>query len=77
MPVQFATTSAMSSASTSSLRKTASRCSCCSSSVEPPLQLGDLAVAQLGGALQVGLALGPLDLAVGCLEALLDLADAR
>ena len=35
-------------------------------------QLGDLAVAQLGGALEVGLALGALELAVGLLEALLD-----
>ena len=41
---------------------------------EALLELGDLAVAQLGGALQVGVALGALDLAVRLLEALLDLA---
>ena len=33
-------------------------------------QLGDLAVAQLGGALQVGVALGALELALGLLELL-------
>ena len=64
MPVHLATTSATSSASTSSLRKP-----CVSPSVrcglalgELLLELGDLAVAQLGRALQVGLALGALDL---------------
>ena len=40
------------------------------------LQLGDLAVAQLGGALQVGFALGPLGLGPGRLQALLELAHA-
>ena len=43
---------------------------------EAPLELGDLAVAQLGRTLQVGLALGALGLAVRLLEALLDLLDA-
>lgn len=62
MPVHFATTSATSSAVTSSLRKPSSE------SVvgarfglrQLPLEPRELAVAQLGGALQVGLALGAL-----------------
>ena len=40
--------------------------------LELALQLGDLPVAQLRGELEVGLALGALELAVGLLEALLD-----
>src|SRR6478609_2546155 len=45
--------------------------------LEALLELGDLAVAQLGGALEIGLALGALGLAVRLLEALLDLAGLR
>ena len=56
MPVQRATTSAMSSASTSSLRKTRARRASPSprrlALGELLLELGDLAVAQLGGALR-------------------------
>src|SRR2546430_926070 len=44
---------------------------------EALLELGDLAVAQLRRALEVGLALGALGLAVRLLEALLDLAGLR
>src|SRR5947208_3612181 len=44
---------------------------------EALLELRDLAVAQLGRALEVGLALGALGLAVRLLEALLDLASLR
>ena len=67
MPVQRATTSAMSSASTSSLRKrVGARLVLGGLGLgEPALELGDLAVAQLGGALEVGLALGALELARG------------
>ena len=73
MPVQRPTTSATSSASTSSLRKRAARGSTSSASLRAArCELGDLAVAQLGRALEVGLALGALELAVGLLEALLD-----
>ena len=77
MPVHFATTSAMSSSSTSSLRKVPSAWS---SRAAPPgrdrlLELGDLAVAQLGGALEVAVALGALGLAVRLLELLLGVAD--
>src|SRR6266536_5554254 len=39
------------------------------------LEVGDLAVAQLRGALEIGLALGALELAVSLLEALLDRRD--
>ena len=72
IPVHLATTSAMSSSVTSSV------------SIEPPLgvqlgelrlllgdgllELGDPAVAELGGALEVAVALGPLGLAAGLLE---------
>ena len=48
-----------------------------SASASALLELGDLAVAQLGGALQVGVALGALGLAVRLLEALLDLLRRR
>ena len=74
----MATTSAMSSASTSSLRKTGSRRRARLGRLalgELLLELRDLAVAQLGGALQVGLALGALGLARGLLELLLELRD--
>ena len=80
MPVHLATTSATSSASTSSLRNGAPPSAALRCRLQPPpaaLELGDLAVAQLGGALEVGLALGPLDLAVRLLEALLAVADRR
>ena len=40
-----------------------------------PLEFGDLAVAQLCGALEVGVALGALGLAMGALESLLGAAD--
>ena len=73
-----ATTSAMSSASTSSWRKPALAVGSRGLGLgELALELGDLAVAQLGGALQVGFALGALGLAVRLLEALLDLAGRR
>ena len=78
MPVQLATTSATSSSSTSSLRKVTSACSSrrlASRSTASLLELGDLAIAQLGGALKVGVALGALGLAMGLLEALLRGAD--
>ena len=78
MPVQRATTSATSSSSTSSLRKVRSDCSSrrrASCSVTSCLQLRDLAVAQLRGTLEVGLALGALGVAVGLLQALLGRAD--
>ena len=59
MPVQRATTSATSSASTSSLRKTVAAPASRPAAARPPsrsaellLELGDLAVAQLGGALR-------------------------
>ena len=73
MPVQAATTSAMSSASTSSLSMRARR-SCASSArllvLELALELRQRAVAQLGGALQVAVALGALGLLAGLLELL-------
>ena len=71
MPVHLATTSAMSSSSTSSLKnrlvglELARRASCVRDQL---LELGDLAVAQLRRALEVGLALGALGLAVRLLE---------
>ena len=67
MPVHLATTSATSSASTSSLQE--ARLAAELGGRRPrraaALELGDLAVAQLGGALEVGLALGALELACG------------
>src|SRR6202030_149542 len=39
------------------------------------LELRDLAVAKLGGALQIGFTLGPLGLSAGLLEALLQVGD--
>ena len=77
MPVHLATTSATSSSSTSSLRKPAWPVGALLGLRELALELGDLAVAQLGGALEVGLALGALGVAVRLLEALLELLDAR
>ena len=67
MPVHFATTSATSSASTSSLRYVVSR-SCRLEVGEALLELRELAVAQLGRALEVGLALGALGLAARLLD---------
>ena len=78
MPVQRATTSATSSSSTSSLRKVRSDCSSRSLRLllgDQLLELGDLAVAQLGRALEVGVALGALGVAVRLLQALLGAAD--
>ena len=77
MPVHLATTSATSSASTSSFRKVAASRRRLLGGVDLLLELGDLAVAQLGGALKVGLALGPLGLGARLLEALLEVADRR
>ena len=77
IPVQVATTSATSSASTSSLRKTVApaRRDGLLALGELLLELGDDPVAKLGGALEVGGALGALDLAAGGLELLLGLGD--
>ena len=78
MPVHLATTSATSSSSTSSLRKVTPDCGGGQLGLalgELALELGDLAVAQLGRALEVGLALGALGVAVRLLEALLEPAD--
>ena len=81
MPVQRATTSATSSASTSSLRNTG-RVAVLAFAVgrfvlgELAFELGDLFVAQLGGALEVGLPLGALDLRARLLEALFQLGGA-
>ena len=77
MPVQRLTTSAMSSSSTSSLisraplplrPRSVSSCSCRSS-------CGELAVLQLGGAVQVVLPLGLLDLDLGLLDLLAQLRE--
>ena len=57
---------------TSSLRKPSLRVRARLGLGELALELGDLAVAQLGGALQVGLALGALGVAVRGVEALLE-----
>src|ERR671939_298055 len=43
-------------------------------SCSPALEVGDLAVLELGGPLEVGVARGALDLAVGAVELLLDVA---
>ena len=72
MPVQRATISAMSSAVTSSLRNPSFAVRARLGLRELALELGDRAVAQLGGALEVGLALGALDVAMGDVEALLE-----
>ena len=78
MPVHLATTSAMSSSSTSSLRKPASPVGALLRLAPSSLlELRDLAVAQLGRALEVGLALGALGLAVGLLELLLQRRGSR
>ena len=66
MPVHLATTSAMSSASTTSLRKFVLRSrlgvrSACLGGRELLLELGDRAVLELGGAAEVGLALRALE----------------
>ena len=73
MPVHLATTSATSSSSTSSLRKPALPSVALLGLRQLALELGDLAVAQLGGPLEVGVALGALGVAVRLLEALLEL----
>ena len=72
MPVHLATTSATSSSSTSSLKKRRSPVRA-RLGLRPSaaLELGDVAVAQLRRRLEVGLALGALDLAVRVLEPLL------
>ena len=76
MPVHLATTSATSSASTSSFRNgRRPRRGVSSAASSLLLELGNLAVAQLGRALQVGLALGPLELGARLLEPLLEVAD--
>jgi hypothetical protein len=69
MPVQRATTSAISSSVTSSRSSAGaalllSRRS--SSAVQAALELGQAPVAQLGGAVEVVVALGLLDLAATC-----------
>ena len=82
MPVHLATTSATSSASTSSLRifgpparwpvdRRARRFG----RRELLLELGDRPVLELGGAAQVGLALGALELGLRLLDPLLELGD--
>ena len=64
MPVHADTTSAMSSGPTSSLSITFSRASAAGQSgVELLLDLGDAAVAQLGGLGQIAVAFGPVGLA--------------
>ena len=68
MPVHLATTSAMSSASTSSWSSRTSRCSsfrCWFSAASRCSSIGDLAVAELGGLLQIAAALRPLGLRLG------------
>ena len=76
MPVQRATTSAMSSDVDLLLEEAGVAVGALLGLGQAPLQVGDLAVAQLGGPLEVGLALGLLGLAVRLLQALLDLLDA-
>ena len=73
MPVQLATTSAISSASTLLGEvdvRLAVPVAASSASASCALELGDLAVAQLGGALVVGLALGALELRARLVEPL-------
>ena len=72
MPVHLATISATSSSSTSSFNIAPSRCRSLSrvlSSVDLALEHRDVAVAQLRGALEVAVALGPLGFELGVLRA--------
>ena len=75
MPVHLATTSATSSASTRSLRNCGSRRGLRRlgglGRRELLLQLGDRPVLELGGAAEIGLALGSLELDPGLVELLL------
>ena len=78
MPVHLATISATSSSSTSSFNIAPSRCRSlrrCGHRVDLALDHGDVAVAQLRGALEVAVALGPLGVELGLLEPLLAVLD--
>ena len=80
MPVHLATTSATSSASTSSFRNLGPAPASAAASadlgrLELLLELGDRPVLELGGAAEVGLALGALELDLGLIDLLAELGD--